>query len=250
MELESRRVYTGGSCGSTSTQCDSPMLRGELEIIATRRRRHRALRSDPQGDPDPTILMIRQYRYAAAGGPLWKSRPARSTRAKSPKRAPGASCSKRRGSLPVAAAADLDLDHAGASPTRSSTSTWPRSGSRRDLPIARARRVHRGRATAAVAGPGAHPGRRGPGRKDRCGILYMAGFVLGCSNPLSATRTDVSARLNAGLVKLRRTEGYVGDATGTDLLPFLFFFFPFFFFPPLFPVVVVREIRNRSHSPT
>src|SRR6266550_2242511 len=71
--LESRRVYTG-----RVVRVDVDTVRfpdgstGELEII-----RHPGAAaivpcaSDPQGDPDPTILLIRQFRYAA-GGPLWE----------------------------------------------------------------------------------------------------------------------------------------------------------------------------------
>src|SRR5256886_7694591 len=73
MQLESRRVYTG-----RVVRVDVDTVRfpdgstGELEII-----RHPGAAaivpcaSDPEGDPDPTILVIRQYRYAA-GGPLWE----------------------------------------------------------------------------------------------------------------------------------------------------------------------------------
>src|SRR2546430_2602616 len=73
MQLESRRVYTG-----RVVRVDVDTVRfpdgstGELEII-----RHPGAAaivpcaSDPQGDPDPTILLIRQFRYAA-GGPLWE----------------------------------------------------------------------------------------------------------------------------------------------------------------------------------
>ncbi len=73
MQLESRRVYTG-----RVVRLDVDTVRfpdgstGELEII-----RHPGAAaivpcpSDPEGDPDPTILLIRQYRYAA-GGPLWE----------------------------------------------------------------------------------------------------------------------------------------------------------------------------------
>src|SRR2546429_6462035 len=73
MQLESRRVYTG-----CVVRLDIDTVRfpdgstGELEII-----RHPGAAaivpcaSDPKGDPDPTILLIRQYRYAA-GGPVWE----------------------------------------------------------------------------------------------------------------------------------------------------------------------------------
>src|SRR5438094_8606846 len=73
MQLESRRVYTG-----RVVRVDVDTVRfpdgstGELVII-----RHPGAAaivpcaSDPQGDPDPTILLIRQFRYAA-GGPLWE----------------------------------------------------------------------------------------------------------------------------------------------------------------------------------
>ena len=73
MQLESRRVYTG-----RVVRVDVDTVRfpdgstGELEIL-----RHPGAAaivpcaSDPRGDPDPTILMIRQYRYAA-GSPLWE----------------------------------------------------------------------------------------------------------------------------------------------------------------------------------
>src|SRR5256884_5740761 len=73
MQLESRRVYTGRvvrvAVDPVRFPDGSP---GELEII-----RHPGAAaivpcaSDPQGDPDPTILLIRQFRYAA-GGPLWE----------------------------------------------------------------------------------------------------------------------------------------------------------------------------------
>src|SRR5207247_7265196 len=73
MQLGSRRVYTG-----RVVRVDVDTVRfpdgstGELEII-----RHPGAAaivpcaSDPQGDPDPTILLIRQFRYAA-GGPPWE----------------------------------------------------------------------------------------------------------------------------------------------------------------------------------
>ena len=72
MQLASRRVHTG-----RVVRLDIDTVRfpdgstGELELI-----RHPGAAaivpcvSDPPG-PDPTILMIRQYRYAA-GGPLWE----------------------------------------------------------------------------------------------------------------------------------------------------------------------------------
>jgi ADP-ribose pyrophosphatase len=72
MQLESRRVYTG-----RVVRLDVDTVRfpdgstGELEMI-----RHPGAAaivpcaSDPRGE-DPTILLIRQYRYAA-GGPLWE----------------------------------------------------------------------------------------------------------------------------------------------------------------------------------
>jgi ADP-ribose pyrophosphatase len=72
MQLESRRVYTG-----RVVRLDVDTVRfpdgstGELEII-----RHPGAAaivpcaSDP-GAEDPTILLIRQFRYAA-GGPLWE----------------------------------------------------------------------------------------------------------------------------------------------------------------------------------
>ena len=73
MQLESRRVYTG-----RVVRLDVDTVRfpdgstGELEII-----RHPGAAaivpcaSDPHTDPDPTILLIRQFRYAA-GGLLWE----------------------------------------------------------------------------------------------------------------------------------------------------------------------------------
>jgi ADP-ribose pyrophosphatase len=72
MQLETRRVYTG-----RVVRLDVDTVRfpdgstGELEII-----RHPGAAaivpcaSDPRGE-DPTILLIRQYRYAT-GGPLWE----------------------------------------------------------------------------------------------------------------------------------------------------------------------------------
>ena len=73
MQLESRRVYTG-----RVVRLDVDTVRfpdgstGELEII-----RHPGAAaivpclSDPRASADPTILLIRQFRYAA-GGPLWE----------------------------------------------------------------------------------------------------------------------------------------------------------------------------------
>jgi len=73
MQLESRRVYDG-----RVVRVDVDTVRfpdgstGELEII-----RHPGAAaivpctSDPQGDPDPTILLIRQYRFAT-GGFVWE----------------------------------------------------------------------------------------------------------------------------------------------------------------------------------
>jgi ADP-ribose pyrophosphatase len=72
MQLASRRIYTG-----RVVRLDVDTVRfpdgstGDLELV-----RHPGAAavvpcaSDPGGD-DPTILMIRQYRYAA-GGPLWE----------------------------------------------------------------------------------------------------------------------------------------------------------------------------------
>src|SRR5438128_12541889 len=71
MQLATRRVYAG-----RAVRLDVDTVRfpdgstGELELI-----RHPGAAAvvpcltDPQGS-DPTILMIKQYRYAA-GGPLW-----------------------------------------------------------------------------------------------------------------------------------------------------------------------------------
>src|SRR5205814_9806091 len=73
MQLESRRAYTG-----RVVRLDVDTVRfpdgstGELEII-----RHPGAAaivpcaSDPHVDPDPTILLIRQYRYAPRGL-LWE----------------------------------------------------------------------------------------------------------------------------------------------------------------------------------
>jgi ADP-ribose diphosphatase len=73
MQLESRRVYTG-----RVVRVDVDTVRfpdgstGELELI-----RHPGAAAivpcttDPRADPDPTILLIRQYRYAT-GGVLWE----------------------------------------------------------------------------------------------------------------------------------------------------------------------------------
>jgi ADP-ribose pyrophosphatase len=72
MQLGSRRVYTGRVVNLDVDQVRYPDgSSGELEII-----RHPGaaavvpFASEP-GGPDPTILMIRQYRYAT-GGPLWE----------------------------------------------------------------------------------------------------------------------------------------------------------------------------------
>jgi ADP-ribose diphosphatase len=73
MQLESRRVYTG-----RVVRVDVDTVRfpdgstGELELI-----RHPGAAAivpcatDPRANPDPTILLIRQYRYGA-GGLLWE----------------------------------------------------------------------------------------------------------------------------------------------------------------------------------
>src|SRR5213592_3616030 len=72
MQLATRRIYTG-----RVVRLDVDTVRfpdgstGELEVI-----RHPGAAAvvpcltDPAG-PDPTILMLKQYRYAA-GGPLWE----------------------------------------------------------------------------------------------------------------------------------------------------------------------------------
>ena len=72
MQLASRRVYTGRVINLDVDTVRFPDgSSGDLEMI-----RHPGaaavvpLASDPQG-ADPTILMIRQYRYAT-GGPLWE----------------------------------------------------------------------------------------------------------------------------------------------------------------------------------
>ncbi len=72
MQVSTRRVYTGRILNLDVDTVRFPDgSEGELEMI-----RHPGaaavvpLASDPAG-PDPVILMIRQYRYAA-GGPLWE----------------------------------------------------------------------------------------------------------------------------------------------------------------------------------
>lgn len=72
MQVSTRRVYTGRILNLDVDTVRFPDgSEGELEMI-----RHPGaaavvpLASDPTG-PDPVILMIRQYRYAA-GGPLWE----------------------------------------------------------------------------------------------------------------------------------------------------------------------------------
>jgi len=72
MQLGSRRIYSGRVINLDVDQVQFPDgSKGELEIV-----RHPGaaavvpLASDPQGD-DPTILMIRQFRYAT-GGELWE----------------------------------------------------------------------------------------------------------------------------------------------------------------------------------
>ena len=72
MQVSSRRVYTGRILNLDVDTVRFPDgSEGELEMI-----RHPGaaavvpLASDPTG-PDPVILMIRQYRYAA-GGPVWE----------------------------------------------------------------------------------------------------------------------------------------------------------------------------------
>lgn len=72
MQLASRRIYTGRIVTLDVDTVQFPDgSTGQLELI-----RHPGaaavipFASDPAG-PDPTILMIKQYRYAA-GGPLWE----------------------------------------------------------------------------------------------------------------------------------------------------------------------------------
>ena len=72
MQVSTRRVYTGRILNLDVDTVRFPDgSEGELEMI-----RHPGaaavvpLASEPEG-PDPVILMIRQYRYAA-GGPLWE----------------------------------------------------------------------------------------------------------------------------------------------------------------------------------
>lgn len=72
MQLAHRRVYTGKVVNLDVDQVRFPDgSRGELEII-----RHPGAAAvvpvaSDLGAPDPTILMIRQYRYAT-GGDLWE----------------------------------------------------------------------------------------------------------------------------------------------------------------------------------
>jgi len=72
MQLASRRIYSGKVIRLDVDRVRFPDgTEGELELI-----RHPGAAavvpcaSDPRG-PDPTILMIKQYRYAT-GGPLWE----------------------------------------------------------------------------------------------------------------------------------------------------------------------------------
>jgi ADP-ribose pyrophosphatase len=72
MQLATRRIYTGRVLNLDIDTVRFPDgSQGELEIV-----RHPGaaavvpLASDPTG-PDPAVLMLRQYRYAA-GGPLWE----------------------------------------------------------------------------------------------------------------------------------------------------------------------------------
>jgi ADP-ribose pyrophosphatase len=72
MQLASRRVYTGHVVALDVDTVRYPDgSNGELEMI-----RHPGaaavvpIASDPSG-PNPTLLLIKQYRYAA-GGPLWE----------------------------------------------------------------------------------------------------------------------------------------------------------------------------------
>lgn len=72
MQVSTRRVYTGRILNLDVDTVRFPDgSQGELEMI-----RHPGaaavvpVASDPTG-PDPVVLMIRQYRYAA-GGPLWE----------------------------------------------------------------------------------------------------------------------------------------------------------------------------------
>lgn len=84
MQVSTRRVYTGRILNLDVDTVRFPDgSEGELEMI-----RHPGaaavvpLASDPAG-PDPVILMIRQYRYAA-GGPLWEIPAGRLDRGEAP----------------------------------------------------------------------------------------------------------------------------------------------------------------------
>jgi len=114
MQLESRRVYTG-----RVVRVDVDTVRfpdgstGIWRSSATRAPRHRAVRlpthrGSRSYDPlDPPVPVTRGR--SVVGDARRHARPGR----KIPRRAPTASCSKRRGSRRPHAAVDLDLDHAG-----------------------------------------------------------------------------------------------------------------------------------------
>src|SRR4051812_24631853 len=96
---------------------------GELEMV-----RHSGaaavlpVLSDPAG-PDPQVVLVRQYRYAAGDGSTRCPRGARTTPARRGKSAPGGSCWKRPGSWPASCAASPPSSPPPASPTSASTCT-------------------------------------------------------------------------------------------------------------------------------
>jgi len=156
MQLESRRVYTG-----RVVRLDVDTVRfpdgstGELEII-----RHPGAAaivpcaSDPQTDPDPTILLIRQYRYAA-GGLLWEIPAGTLDPGEDPE-----TCARR----------EL-LEETGVTAGRLQrlTSIWTTPGFTDEV-------IHVYLASGLTAGPRSHPGRRRPRCKDRGGYPLYGGL--------------------------------------------------------------------------
>jgi len=195
MQRESRRVYTGRVvAGPMSTRCDSPTAPpGSLEIIPPPGRpRHRAVRLRPQGIRstilyDPPVPL-------RAGGPLWEIPAGTLNLAKIPRRAPAASCSKRRGSPPrlqrLTRSGPPGLHRRGQPPVLGERA-------HAGTPSARARRVHR-----VVPQPLSQvwPAPDGEVRdaKTVVAILIWPGFVLGMYQPDVPDEDGRSARLDAG----------------------------------------------------
>ena len=204
MQLDSRRIYTG-----RVVRLDVDTVRfpdgstGQLELI-----RHPGAAaivpcaSDPSG-ADPTILLIRQYRYAT-GGELWEIPAGTLDPGEDPE---------------VCARREL-LEETGVTAARLQrlTSIWTTPGFTNEVihlylaTVARARRVHRGGATAVVTRARADSRRRDPRRKDRGGYPLYGGLRLEAVDTLCPPRRTGRSR-RPGATKTAshaRAPGYAG----------------------------------------